>query len=103
MPEENEEFITNLLEKLEFEDEYMIAQELKRYGIDPADIFYNVRGIVIPEGFVNEAKKWASTKVKKVAYELHIIFSSRGQNFYLSVYRNNQTGMIMGKHIERAF
>lgn len=97
----NTTFIINILRNLDFEDWEMIAQELTRYDIDPQDLFNNVYAIVIPKGFVNGTKRWISAKVRKTAYEIHILFNSRGQNFYLSAYRNNSTGEIVGKHIEK--
>ena len=98
---QDNDFIQDILEHLDFEDEKMIAQELVRYNIEPEDLFNNVYAIVIPKGFVNGTKQWISAKVRKVAYEIHILFTSKGQNFYLSAYRNNSTGEIIGKHIEK--
>ncbi|ASJ16727.1 hypothetical protein A3L04_06395 [Thermococcus chitonophagus] len=96
----NPEFLNFVLDKLQFENEEAIAQEIISWGIDPRDIFYNAYAIVIPEGIANNTRRWLSSKTKKVAYELHILFKSNGQNFYLSAYRNNKTGEIIGKHIE---
>lgn len=93
---QDDDFINNILEHLDLEDWKMIAQELRRYRIDPQDLFYNVYAIVIPKGFANSARRRFSYK-----YEIHILFNSRGQNFYLSAYRNNSTGEIVGKHIEK--
>jgi len=98
---QDNDFIQDILEHLDFEDEKMIAQELVRYNIEPEDLFNNVYAIVIPKGFVNGTKQWISAKVRKVVYEIHILFTSKGQNFYLSAYRNNSTGEIIGKHIEK--
>ena len=98
---ENTSFILHILRNLDFEDWEMIAKELVRYDIDPQDLFDNVYAIVVPKGFANGTKRWISAKVKKVAYEIHILFNSKGQNFYLSAYRNNSTGEIIGKHIEK--
>lgn len=94
-------FIESVLNSIEIEDLDGFCKELLSFGLDSAnELFDGICYITVPLSIGNRLRKWLSSKTK-LGYEIHIIFNTKKGEFYLSAYRNNRSGRLVGKHIER--
>ena len=97
----NEAIIEKIFKEIEFDDKKAILQDMKNFDIDPEDMINNIVAIVIPLSIGNKIRKFLSSRIRGLVYEIHIIFESEGGRYYLSAYRNNRSGKTIGKKIEK--
>lgn len=104
--EQNIEFVQDIITRAKYDLD--ISKEMLGYHITPEHILNGAYAVVLPRTIKNKARKWITSKVWRIGFEIHVLFNVKKsprneEKFYLSVYWNNNKKEIRAVHVIKIF